>query len=72
MIPAALAAMGAPIAPMVMPPRVTVSEPAENVGPLPEPPTVRTTDLGPVDVLLVIKAGTMKDGVTLGARKPMG
>ena len=69
MIPAALAAMGAPI---VMPPRATVRKPAGNVGPLPEPPTVRTTDLGPVDVLLVIKAGTMKDGVTLGARKPMG
>ena len=69
MIPAALAAMGAPI---VIPPRITVSEPAGNVGPLPEPPTVRTTELGPVDVLLVIKAGTMKDGVTLGARKPMG
>ena len=68
MIPAVLAAMGAPI---VTPPRVTVSEPAGNVGPLPEPPTVRTTELGPVDPL-VIKAGTMKDGVTPGARKPMG
>ena len=68
MIPAALAAMGAPI---VTPPRVTVSEPAGNVGTLPEPPTVRTTELGPVDPL-VIKAGTMRDGVTLGARKPMG
>ena len=68
MIPAALAAMGAPI---VKPPRVTVSEPAGNVGPPPEPPTVRTTELVPVDPL-VIKAGTMKDGVTLGARKPMG
>ena len=69
MIPAVLAAMGAPI---VTPPRITVSEPAGNVGPLPVPPIVRTTELLPVDVLLVIKAGTMKDGVTPGARKPMG
>ena len=69
MIPAVLAAMGAPI---VTPPRVTVRKPAGNVGPLPEPPTVRTTELVPVDVLLVIKAGTMEDGVTPGARKPMG
>ena len=68
MIPAVLAAMGAPI---VMPPRITVSEPAGNVGPPPEPPTVRTTEIGPVGPL-VIKAGTMRDGVTLGARKPEG
>ena len=69
MIPAVLAAMGAPI---VMPPRVTVSEPAGNVGPLPVPPTVRTMELEVTNgATMLAIAGTMEIGAP-GKRKPLG
>ena len=64
-IPAALAAMGAPI---VMPPRITVIAPGVIV----LPPTVRTTELAPVAPLLAILLGPMTTGVTPSAKKPVG
>ena len=72
MIPAALAAMGAPIAPIVMPPRTRFIGPAEKVGPLPVPPTVRRMELGVKSgATMLAIAGTMKTDEP-GARKPMG
>ena len=72
-IPAVLAAMGAPIAPIVIPPRTRLIGPAEKVGPLPVPPTKRRMKLGVksgAPMLAIV--GSIKGGVTPGARKPMG
>ena len=72
MIPAALAAMGAPIAPIVMPPRTRLIGPAGKVGPLPVPPTVRTMELEVTNgATMLAIAGTMEIGAP-GKRKPLG
>ena len=69
MIPAAL---GAPIAPIVKPPRTRFIGPAGKVGPLPVPPTVRTMELDVTNgATMLAIAGTMKTDEP-GARKPMG